>query len=286
MGFQPLPLSSRSARPRQRVLPAPRAPPRLPAHQSHARDGPPRRGVSAFPRRSKPSPGRPRPGPTTRVGSLRRLQGSAALRASAQGPTPPPRSCHPNRVSLPHTRAGASSCEHRRRASSRATSSWSRARSCAATTCSSSSLAETGGLAGRLHEESHRRVGDPAGAKPRTRLLRTGHPVSDPRPRQQVQRCLRPGVPQRGYSDSQDTGPSTQGERDCRALRAHRACRVFGLAADPQPHHLERVLRVYVDHYNRERPHPSLGLQPPERDAQPKRPAVGAIYRRDLLVAD
>jgi putative transposase len=47
--------------------------------------------------------------------------------------------------------------------------------------------------------------------------------------------------------------------------------------------HLECVLRVYVDHYNRERPHRSLGLQPPERDAQRMRPVVGAIHRRDRL---
>jgi putative transposase len=50
--------------------------------------------------------------------------------------------------------------------------------------------------------------------------------------------------------------------------------------------HLERVLRVYVDHYNRHRPHRALGLQPPD-------PAVGLtltgkgqpdrISRRDLL---
>jgi putative transposase len=28
--------------------------------------------------------------------------------------------------------------------------------------------------------------------------------------------------------------------------------------------HLERVLRVYVDHYNRHRPHRALGLEPPD----------------------
>ena len=49
---------------------------------------------------------------------------------------------------------------------------------------------------------------------------------------------------------------------------------------------LEQVLRVYVQHYNRHRPHRALGLQPPD-------PAVGLtltgkdqpdrIYRRDLL---
>src|SRR2546426_3415351 len=33
---------------------------------------------------------------------------------------------------------------------------------------------------------------------------------------------------------------------------------------------LERVLRVYVDHYNRERPHRALELRPPEPDEQPE----------------
>jgi transposase InsO family protein len=37
--------------------------------------------------------------------------------------------------------------------------------------------------------------------------------------------------------------------------------------------HLERVLRVYVDHYNAQRPHRALKLQPPE----PARPGPTAI---------
>jgi transposase InsO family protein len=51
--------------------------------------------------------------------------------------------------------------------------------------------------------------------------------------------------------------------------------------------HLERVLRVYVDHYNRERPHRALDLQPPVperltlRLASSARP--GALVRRDRL---
>jgi Integrase core domain len=39
--------------------------------------------------------------------------------------------------------------------------------------------------------------------------------------------------------------------------------------------HLERVLRVYVDHYNRERPHRALELRPPERDERRERSPVG-----------
>jgi transposase InsO family protein len=48
--------------------------------------------------------------------------------------------------------------------------------------------------------------------------------------------------------------------------------------------HLERVLRVYVDHYNSERPHRALALQPPHPDAAPPpRSTRGEIRRRDKL---
>jgi putative transposase len=58
--------------------------------------------------------------------------------------------------------------------------------------------------------------------------------------------------------------------------------------------HLERVLRVFVEHYNTQRPHRSLNLQPPQRAEAPQRaepphraepptPAVGEIRRRDRL---
>ncbi len=48
--------------------------------------------------------------------------------------------------------------------------------------------------------------------------------------------------------------------------------------------HLERVLRVYVRHYNEHRPHRALGLVPPEQSA-PVPPVVQPIRvrRRDLL---
>jgi putative transposase len=46
--------------------------------------------------------------------------------------------------------------------------------------------------------------------------------------------------------------------------------------------HLERVLRVYVHHYNRERPHRALELRPPEPETHP-RSAAGEIHRRDRL---
>jgi putative transposase len=50
--------------------------------------------------------------------------------------------------------------------------------------------------------------------------------------------------------------------------------------------HLRHVLREFVDHYNRHRPHRALGLEPPEPD-QPRRPLATsratAIRRHDRL---
>ena len=46
--------------------------------------------------------------------------------------------------------------------------------------------------------------------------------------------------------------------------------------------HLERVLRIYIQHYTSERPHRGLGLQPPE-PPQLKSPPGGDVERRDRL---
>ena len=46
--------------------------------------------------------------------------------------------------------------------------------------------------------------------------------------------------------------------------------------------HLERVLRIYVQHYNRERPHRALALRPPQAP-EPKPPPSGQVQRRDRL---
>jgi putative transposase len=50
--------------------------------------------------------------------------------------------------------------------------------------------------------------------------------------------------------------------------------------------HLERVLRVFVDHYNSHRPHRSLNLAPPDPSAQNDRlgrPSTVGVKRRDRL---
>jgi transposase InsO family protein len=49
--------------------------------------------------------------------------------------------------------------------------------------------------------------------------------------------------------------------------------------------HLERVLRVYVAHYNTQRPHRALNLRPPQPREPPPTPTptVGEVRRRDRL---
>jgi transposase InsO family protein len=46
--------------------------------------------------------------------------------------------------------------------------------------------------------------------------------------------------------------------------------------------HLEHVLRIYIQHYNRERPHRGLALQPPQPRAHAL-PRHGHVHRRDRL---
>jgi putative transposase len=47
--------------------------------------------------------------------------------------------------------------------------------------------------------------------------------------------------------------------------------------------HLDRVLRVFVDHYNIHRPHRALTLQSPQPREPPPTPAIGEIRRHDRL---
>jgi putative transposase len=47
--------------------------------------------------------------------------------------------------------------------------------------------------------------------------------------------------------------------------------------------HLERVLRHYVEYYNRERPHRGVGLSPPQPNAKSRASPTNAVERRDRL---
>ena len=68
-------------------------------------------------------------------------------------------------------------------------------------------------------------------------------------------------------------------ERFVRTVRAE--CLDWPLILSPR--HLERVLRVYVDHYNRQRPHRALDLRTPDPDTQPAQSTSGQIRRTDRL---
>jgi putative transposase len=68
-------------------------------------------------------------------------------------------------------------------------------------------------------------------------------------------------------------------ERFVRTVRAECLDRLLIL----NRRHLEPVLRIYVDHYNRERPHRALENQPPESDHQRDRSPAREIRRRDRL---
>jgi putative transposase len=47
--------------------------------------------------------------------------------------------------------------------------------------------------------------------------------------------------------------------------------------------HLDRVLRVYVDHYNTQRPHRGVGLRPPDPTNLGATPTMGEVRRHDRL---
>ncbi len=71
-------------------------------------------------------------------------------------------------------------------------------------------------------------------------------------------------------------------ERFVRTARAE--CLDWPLIVNPR--HLERVLRVFVDHYNSHRPHRSLNLAPPDPPARRLpvvRPPTAGVERRDRL---
>ncbi len=134
-----------------------------------------------------------------------------------------------------------------------------------------------------LHHQSERRLGDPAGAQPQLHGCVRADALPDPRPRQQVRRGLRRGLPERG--DQGDPHPirapqaNAYAERFVRTVRAE--CLDWVLIIGRR--HLETVLRIYTAHYNRERPHRGLALLPPDPTNADQPPSGGEIKRRDRL---
>ena len=80
-----------------------------------------------------------------------------------------------------------------------------------------------------------RRLGHPAGPQSELHRAARTNPLPDPRPRQQVLRPVRRGVPQRRDPDREDTRPVSESERDRRTLRQNDPRGVPRLATDPQP---------------------------------------------------
>src|SRR6266540_2437461 len=69
-------------------------------------------------------------------------------------------------------------------------------------------------------------------------------------------------------------------ERWVRTVRADCLDRILILGR----RHLERVVRIYVRHYNEHRPHRALGLVPPEESpSAPPATLPPGVRRRDLL---
>ena len=62
---------------------------------------------------------------------------------------------------------------------------------------------------------------------------------------------------------------------------ARRECLDHILILDSR--HLQRVLAVYVDHYNRARPHRALDLDPPDLPSSAKGAVGSRVRRRDIL---
>ncbi len=86
-------------------------------------------------------------------------------------------------------------------------------------------------------------------------------------------RHLRPGVRQRRDPHHQDASASATGKRHRRALRSDRPRRCLDWVLIVNRRHLERALRVFIEHYNTQRSHRSLNLHTP----QPREPPTSTV---------
>jgi len=134
-----------------------------------------------------------------------------------------------------------------------------------------------------LHHQPDRRLGDPASAQPQLHGPVRSDAIPHPRPRQEIQRRVRRGLPQRRdpgiHTPIRAPQANAHAERFVRTIRAE--CLDWLLLLGRR--HLESVLRVYTAHYNRERPHRALALHPPQTAPAIARPNAGRIERNDLL---
>jgi putative transposase len=181
-------------------------------------------------------------------------------------------------------RAGGSSCAPRRRASSPATSSPSRACSCAGiTSCSSSPMqAAASGLPAAPT--------NPNGAWITQQARNLGLDLADARVRFVIRdrdskyvgpfdEVLRAGGMRIVKTPVRAPQANAIAERFVKTVRTE--CLDWLLILNRR--HLERVLRIFVKHYNVRRPHRALQLQPAQPKEPPPTPAIGEIQRHDRL---
>jgi putative transposase len=114
----------------------------------------------------------------------------------------------------------------------------------------------------RLQAEPIRNLGRTTGAQPRLHRSFRADAFSNPRSRLQVHLRLRRGLPQRRdqvvHTPVQAPQANAYAERFVRTVRNE--CLDWLLIIGRR--HLEHDLRMYIQHYNRERPHRGLALQP------------------------
>ena len=139
-----------------------------------------------------------------------------------------------------------------------------------------------------LHREPGRALDDPAGPAAGVVTLQASEtgPVPDPRPRQQVQSRLRRALPKRRRRDHPHpvSAPKANAFAERWVGTVRRECLDWLLISGRKQ--LERVLRIYVDHYNTHRPHRGLGLTAPIPEPRPRLVRPGPpdqIHRRDRL---
>jgi putative transposase len=248
-----------------------------------------RRSAARFVRSSCASPVRTHAGVTNGLpaSSRARLRGLGYHRAQAP-PSRRPRACwRARRALLARVPTGAGAQHDRGRLLH------GRDRPASAAPCAVLHRAQQpAGASCGVHGEPELRLGYPTGSSPRLAVAASIDAVAlpDPRPRQKVHAQLRRGLRKPRPRDHPRTGPSAEGERDRRALRPNRPAECLDWLLIVGKRHLERSLRVFVEHYNGHRPHRSLNLAPPDPQRRRLRPVNTSrsprsdqVERRDRL---
>jgi transposase InsO family protein len=136
---------------------------------------------------------------------------------------------------------------------------------------------------GRLHDRPDRCLGDPTGAQPQLhRLVRTDAVLIHDRDSKftaSFDEAFRSEGMKVIHTPIQAPQANAYAERFVRTVR--RECLDWTLSLGRR--HLERVLRIYATHYNRERPHRALALLSPDPADTAGARIVGGIERRDRL---